>query len=314
MYFADTFRFTKLCMQAITPVLCQTLIQKKKKVNLYSCALEEISLVIQNLCTALWKLLELIFGGPGMAIIIHLLYNDFNCHSGDISTNSVITLCQTIKQGDWLTDRCIDAASRVLKRQFPDTPGLNSCLLGQNLSYPVSRDFFIQILFVNGNHWITVAGVPPSSVDVYDSKYAYLSQDSKMQIASILRTSEPSVSVRMQSVQHQKGDSECGLYAIAYATDLAFGNDPASYIYKQSELRAHLVNCLKRDHMTPFITKPKKPLLRKIGIHCTCRLPDNGAERMIKCGQCSTWFHQSCENVSKSMFTFNCVWKCSKCN
>ena len=43
---------------------------------------------------------------------------------------------------------------------------------------------------------------------------------------------------------YQNGSVDCELFAIAYATDLATGNNPAEIIYDQCEMRNLLLNCL----------------------------------------------------------------------
>ena len=34
----------------------------------------------------------------------------------------------------------------------------------------------------------------------------------------------------------QLGSKDCGLFAIAYAVEIAYGNDPAKFIFKQSDM------------------------------------------------------------------------------
>ena len=50
----------------------------------------------------------------------------------------------------------------------------------------------------------------------------------------------------------QKGSVNCGLFAIAYATDLAIGNNPAEIIYDQCEMRNHLRDYLNSNKIKPF--------------------------------------------------------------
>ena len=52
--------------------------------------------------------------------------------------------------------------------------------------------------------------------------------------------------------QQQEGSKDCGIFSIAYAVDLAFGNDPAGIIYDQGEMRRHLAQCLQTKSITPF--------------------------------------------------------------
>ena len=152
--------------------------------------------------------------------------------------------CKLLKKDYWLQDVDIEAANKLLRHQFPELLGLYSPLLGQNLSFPLTQDPFVQILHVRGNHWLTVAGMSSSLIYIYDSRYDHADDDTRMLIAAIVRSNQSSITLKIQPTQFQLGSYDCGLYAIAYATDLAYGNDPASLQYTQKELREHFWNCL----------------------------------------------------------------------
>ena len=53
----------------------------------------------------------------------------------------------------------------------------------------------------------------------------------------------------------QSGYTDCGVFAIAYAVEIAHGYDPASVIFDQSKMRNHLHHCLTSKTLTRF---PKK--------------------------------------------------------
>ena len=55
---------------------------------------------------------------------------------------------------------------------------------------------------------------------------------------------------KMPQVQEDLVD--CGLFTIAYATDLAFGNDPSKIIYDQASMRHHLLRCLEQKQIAVF--------------------------------------------------------------
>lgn len=50
------------------------------------------------------------------------------------------------------------------------------------------------------------------------------------------------------------GSADCGLFAIAFALELAINSnvDVTKLRYEQSEMRTHLIACLKMDKLTPF--------------------------------------------------------------
>ena len=66
---------------------------------------------------------------------------------------------ETLMNGEWLNDAHMSVFQYLLKTQFPQLNGLRS-VLTQNLKNtslrPLPKDS-IQILHVNGNHWIAVS-------------------------------------------------------------------------------------------------------------------------------------------------------------
>ena len=99
----------------------------------------------------------------------------------------------------------------------------------QNKSFKCIDCPYVQIIHTNGNHWITLSGIDGSMVQVCDSKYFCISEETKEQIALITAADKDYISIHLESTQFQTGSSDCGLFARAFATDLCFGNNPASY-------------------------------------------------------------------------------------
>lgn len=131
------------------------------------------------------------------------------------------------------------AVHEILRSQFPNIQGFQNPLKGQNLSFQRLNGSFIQIIHADGNHWITIEGVHASFVRVYDSVYRSTTDSTKMQIASMMSTnarasSEKHIDIQIQHTQFQQGETECGVYAIAFAVEMCFGNNPASYRYTYS--------------------------------------------------------------------------------
>eukprot|EP00731_Ephydatia_muelleri_P024373 Em0016g644a len=77
-------------------------------------------------------------------------------------------------------------------------------------------------------------------------------QDTKKLIADIMQSPCPKIEVQYIDVQKQKGQSDCGLFAIAFATSLAHLQDPASITYDQAKMRTHLIHCFETQSRTPF--------------------------------------------------------------
>ena len=83
--------------------------------------------------------------------------------------------------------------------------------------------------------------------------------------------------------QQQVGIDDCGLFALANATALCNGQDPAAITYDQGAMRQHLLNALERGELTPFpqmaCSKKRKAAknswTERMNIYCNCRLPDD---------------------------------------
>ena len=73
-----------------------------------------------------------------------------------------------------------------------------------------------------------------------------------MQIAGLLCSQQAAIEYKLHEVQNQQGISDCGLFAIASATDLAYGKKPASNKYDQAKLCEHFLDCLSKNVMTTF--------------------------------------------------------------
>lgn len=100
---------------------------------------------------------------------------------------------------------------------------------------------------------------------------------------------------------------DCGLFAIAAATDLCNGQDPCHRQYRQDEMRGHLLSCLKNQHLTPFPASERTVWKKvyettNVPLYCICRLPNNGEEKMVECGKCKEWFHKTCLSVPRDVF------------
>ena len=92
-----------------------------------------------------------------------------------------------------------------LKEQFPLVNGLEDTALVLkkcNKILPGS----VQVLHVNGNHWVTVSTLD-SSVDVtiYDSLHFTISEDTKAQLAKLLKSQKKTITVKFASTNKQAG-------------------------------------------------------------------------------------------------------------
>ncbi len=226
----------------------------------------------------------------------------------------------TLMSNDWLTDRHIGAAQYLLKRQHPNISGLQNTTLQYTRTFDVhgSRQF-VQCLHVFDSHWITVSTMkcPANVVRVYDSFNSRLSTSTKKIICDLLHTKSNYITIEYVNVQFQRGGSDCGLFAIANATAICNGTDPAYLHFKQDEMRKHLKTALEKKSLPPFPSKKVKTLMKmdkeKLHIFCDCRMIDDG-RCMVECNGCKNWYHADCISISSSMLgDKQASWYCQLC-
>ena len=228
-------------------------------------------------------------------------------------------LC-SIRSGDKLSDEHITAASDLLRAQFAHVQGLCTPVLGQKLCFPLFDEVigyaghsYIQVLHTGTDHWIAVKIISDNELHVYDSLFTQKPTYFVLkQVAAIVRSRSNKVTMHLERVQFQRNSQDCGVYAIAFITDLCYGRDPAAYQYAGSkELRKHLLNCFQSGNMTAFPTiatiskVPSQTFL--MNVYCSCRLPiesehtkikRNSATDMVQCGICDRWYHYNCVNLT----------------
>ena len=182
---------------------------------------------------------------------------------------------------------------------------------------------FIQILNVERSHWIVVSnvGCKKAVVNIYDSAYNFLSLNTKKQICSLWQPSSDQVEFQLVNVQRQPNSSDCGLFAIANATELAHGRDPLLCMWDACQMREHLFNCLeiRKIEQFPLICPRRIPVGKHIkktlveNIYCICRMPNDPTKAMILCDKCSKWYHKGCEGVGLHMDMKDKIWHCTTC-
>ena len=219
----------------------------------------------------------------------------------------------------WLDDYIVGAAQKLLKQQNPKIGGFQFPALGEKLAMEPQSGEFIQIIHMSSNHWITLStvGCELSTINLYDSLNRRLSMQAQKLVASIMQSWGKVIEVKSIDVQNQRGISDCGLFAVAFATCLCYGQDPAAINFVQERMRAHLLSCLECGYVTQFpgiqrIPTKKKFRSYRIPVYCVCRLIEE--DTMIQCNTCSEWFHVTCINVpQKYIKNKHLVWNCPNC-
>ena len=236
-----------------------------------------------------------------------------------------------IKSNQWLTDMSINYYQNMLHMQFPYYEGLEDTTVGLHLQFSIHRNDFVQVLHDGNNHWVCISniGCQGAEVSYYDSMYnGRLKPCVKKQIASLIYETGPEIKVNVKPVQQQRNGSDCGPFALAFATSLLNNDDPSQIVYDEVKLREHLIQCHNKGKLTSF---PKgvlhnKPIRRanaisiSMKLHCACRLPWDSSDEaeseyhMAQCDKCSSWFHRKCAKIPSEVFDKKIQWQCSLCS
>ena len=171
-------------------------------------------------------------------------------------------------------------------------------------------------------HWVTIStiGCTTGEVNVFDSLPPAPTTDMINQIAAILCTPKDTIRVRYIDVPMQEGYSDCGLFAIAFATALAYGKQPGRCFFDQGTMRVHLVKCLQEQNMTEFPLKKARRSAMKIKsvvnirIYCKCRMPELPGSTMIQCSSCKTWHHVDCVSAPLKALQSTTKRFCNSCS
>lgn len=215
-----------------------------------------------------------------------------------------------------LNDNHINTAQEILTRQFPQYHGMQHTTCQWGKGFTPSDSPFVQIVWVNGNHWICISsiGCSDGEVNLFDSLNYPLSA-SVQHVAALSHTKKSKLNLWQIDVQQQQNTCDYGLFAIAFATSLCYGQEPHHCNYKQFAMRQHL-SCLKAGKMETFpgsIRKFKEKVLQicRLPVYCICRKPDGGS-LMVECAGCTEWFHLHCIGMMENDLPES-DWLCPHC-
>ena len=136
-------------------------------------------------------------------------------------------------------------------------------------------------------------------------------------LAVLLNTSSSNMVIEWPSMQRQRGESDCGLFAVAVATSLLNGENPGSKSYDQSVMRGHLAVCFHCEELAVFPVSSSKCAINDkkeetVEVFCHCRMPFKDGVFMIECSVCLEWFHRSCDKVPRTV-TDKTLFHCMNC-
>ncbi len=113
-----------------------------------------------------------------------------------------------------------------------------------------------------------VVGVSSSLVHIYDSVYDYVADDTKMQIAAIVHSTESSYNILSSQRECLTVEYIPSLTLLIFLSVMIL----LAYMYKQDEMKAHFLECMEQEHFTPFPSSaamPRKPKPVRLPIYCT---------------------------------------------
>ena len=126
------------------------------------------------------------------------------------------------------------------------------------------------------------------SVFIYHSLLMTISDPLMNMVCSFFKCSSTDrLNFDVVNVLRQRNDYDCGVFSIAFATELAFGGDPANCTWSTAVMRSHLLQALELKDLKSFpklgqhAIHPGRKLYktRQIVIYCTCRMPNDPKKR-----------------------------------
>lgn len=229
-----------------------------------------------------------------------------------------------LNRGELTADH-IYAGQCLLKKLYPLQEGLNdTSYLSDKLVWRSQPVNFVQVIHVGRNHWACLSNKYCDSlneVELFDSQHNSRDPDSSVipQVCAILNSLEKNVVIKIVDVQQQRGSTECGLFALAFASDLCANGDPFTRVYSESQFWSHLLKCFISEKMTPFPSRSKKSMSGErlagfypVDIFCVCRQPERLP--MVCCDTCCEWYHSNCAQIPEEVFLDGkMTWCCDRC-
>ena len=131
--------------------------------------------------------------------------------------------------------------------------GCSDLHLAECANFDIASGEFIQILHTGTDHWLCISsiGCSPGVVHLFDSFYNdVILTEIEEQTQDLLGGKQ--VHLVYVPVRQQTNGSDCGVFAIAFATCLAFGENPAHVTFDVPKMRPHLATCLKHKYISFF--------------------------------------------------------------
>ena len=196
--------------------------------------------------------------------------------------------------------------------------------------YSLNVQNLVQILLL-GQHWVCIStvGCPTGTVKLFDSacpaggtKYFSTPRGEVLakQLAVLFNDTHREVTVEVVSCTQQRGATDCGLFAAAFATALCLGQGLDTAQFVQSKMRTHLVLCFENLNITGFpqgrmcnsTARRQFAWREELRFICICRQPWLlSGEPVVLCSKCNSEYHLSCigrkNTRAKAWICYLCV-------
>lgn len=157
---------------------------------------------------------------------------------------------QTIVENQPICDQVINSAMSCLMKSKPYL-AIQPTTFGERFLTYCSTET-IHIHHTGSFHFVTSSSIG-RTINVYDSLNTSPTTALMKQVTALYSHDDsPPQTFLLPMKQQQEGSTDCGIFSIAYAVDLAFGNNPSNIVYDQSGMRNHLTHCLESKLITPF--------------------------------------------------------------
>lgn len=169
---------------------------------------------------------------------------------------------------------------------------------------------FIQLLHTGSCHWLTTSNVNIRDggcyrdvIGIYDSgQPSTVHSEITRSVCAFYKCPSDVLRFDIMNVMAQPNSYDCGIHAIAYATELSYGFDPVVCDWDVQNMRQHLLYCFKSGTLTRFPKVGQRKIrfgtcVRKstaINIFCICRTINDESKPMIECVRCLKWLHKEC--------------------
>ena len=149
----------------------------------------------------------------------------------------------------------------------------------------------------------------------------YIRSEIIKSICSFYKCTSDVFRLDVMNVVAQQNADDCGVHAIAYATELAHRADPVLCSWDFENMRPHLIQCLESGVIARFPKLGERKIRfgtrvlksKTVNILCSCRTVNDSTRAMIECVQCLKWYHKDCMNLDVAQSYSGVKWVCTAC-